>query len=80
VLAGWGTLNNLHHQRHVQLAEDYSRLRRGNSNEVNAILNNTVLGLLNSKGRRDNAQARREIEYNPKLALELLLTNFLSTN
>ena len=42
VRAGGDIENTLHHQRDVQLAEDYCRFRPGNSNEVNAILNNTV--------------------------------------
>lgn len=78
--AGWGIENNLHHQRDVQLGEDYSQLRRGSAPQVNAILNNTVLGLLNLKGRHDLAQARREMEYDANGALELLLSDLLSSS
>jgi predicted transposase YbfD/YdcC len=78
VRLGWGIENGLHHIRDVQLAEDYARLRKGQAAEVNAVLNNTVLGLLKASGRSEVAQTRREMEYKPDLALELLLTNFLA--
>lgn len=79
VRGGWGIENNLHRQRDVQLREDYSQLRRGSGQQVNAILNNLVVSLLNLSGRGGLAQARREIEYNPDLALELLLSKPLSS-
>lgn len=79
VRAAWGIENNLHHQRDVQLAEDHSQLRRGHAPQLNAILNNTVLGLLNCKGRTDLAQARREFQYDPNLALPFLLANPFSS-
>lgn len=79
VRAGWGIENNLHRQRDVELGEDHSQLRRGKAPQVNAILNNVVVGLLNLKGRSGLAKARREMEYDPNVALELLLTNLLSS-
>jgi predicted transposase YbfD/YdcC len=79
VRAGWGIENNLHRQRDVQLGEDYSQLRRGSGQQVNAILNNLVVSLLNLGGRRGLAQARREMEYKPDLALKLLLTKPVSS-
>jgi predicted transposase YbfD/YdcC len=79
VRGGWGIENNLHRQRDVQLGEDYSQLRRGRGQQVNAILNNLVVSLVNLGGRGGLAQARREMEYKPNLALELLLTKPVSS-
>ena len=76
--AGWGIENKLHHRRDVQLREDHSQLRRGQAPQVNAILNNTVLGLLKLSGKPNVAQARRSMEYYPSLALDLLTKPLLS--
>lgn len=59
----WGIENKLHHRRDVTLGEDYSKLRKGVAPEVNAILNTTVLGLLDRAGVNNVAQARREVDY-----------------
>ena len=66
--AEWGIENNTHEwvpdwRRDVTLGEDASQLRRGNAPQANAILNNTVLGLLGLAGISNVAAARRELEY-----------------
>jgi len=76
---GWGIENQLHHLRDVQLREDHSQLRQGQAPELNALLNNTVLGLLRLSGRKNIAQARRELQYRPDLALDLLTKSILSS-
>ena len=76
---GWGIENGLHHRRDVQFREDYSQLRRGVAPQVNAVLNNTALGLLLSSGVTDVAQARMELAYDGTRAIELLTQPLLST-
>ncbi len=76
--ADWTIENGLHWRRDVLLAEDHSRLTRGVAPQVNAICNNLVLGLLAANGYRDVAAARREFDYNPNLALDLLTNSILS--
>ncbi len=75
----WSIENKLHWRRDVLLREDWSQLRRGSSPQVNAILNNLVVSLLALGGYQNVAFARREFEYNPKLALPLLTLSSLST-
>lgn len=70
--AEWGIENGLHHRRDVQLREDHSQLRSGWGPQVNAILNNTVLGLLARSGRKRVADSRRELAAKPALALAFL--------
>jgi predicted transposase YbfD/YdcC len=69
----WAIENSLHHRRDNTLREDWSQLRRGRANEVNAVLNNTVLGILASKGCKNVASARREYSASPLKAVKLLL-------
>ncbi len=59
----WGIENKLHYRRDVTLGEDQSQLRQGVGPEVNAILNSTVLGLLDQAGVKNVAEARREFAY-----------------
>jgi predicted transposase YbfD/YdcC len=59
----WGIEDGSHHRRDVTFGEDGSQLRRGRSAEVNAVLNNTAIGLLLSQGVSNVAEARREFEY-----------------
>jgi predicted transposase YbfD/YdcC len=74
----WGIENQLHWRRDVLLGEDGSQLRRGVAPQVNAILNNLVLGLIALSGRANVAKARREFEYDHSKALDLLFKPFLS--
>lgn len=76
--AHWRIENSLHWRRDVLLAEDHSKLRRGAA-QVNAICNNLVLGLLKASGYADVAAARREFEYKPALAVDLLTKSLLSS-
>ncbi len=75
---GWGIENKLHWRRDVLLGEDHSQLRRGNSQEVKAILNNVVLGLIGASGQRNVAATRRELAYAPEKAIALLTKGVLS--
>lgn len=59
----WGIEDGLHYRRDVTFEEDGSQLRMGKAPEVNAVLNNTVIGLLLGQGVTNVAQARREFEY-----------------
>jgi len=59
----WGIEDGLHHRRDVSFEEDWSQLRMGKAAEVNAVLNNTAIGLLIGQGVTNVAQARREFEY-----------------
>lgn len=79
VRAGWGIENQSHHRRDVQLREDHSQLRMGQAPQVNAILNNTLIGLLSLVGKKNVAAARRSMEYDPRLALDLLTKPLLSS-
>jgi len=76
----WAIENQLHWRRDVLLREDWSQLRRGIAPQVNATLNNLVLGLIALSGRTNVAKARREFEYDPSRALDLLFKPFLSNS
>jgi hypothetical protein len=69
----WAIENSLHHRRDNTLREDWSQLRMGRAPEVNAVLNNTVLGILASKGCKNVVSARREYSAAPSKAVNLLL-------
>lgn len=77
--AGWGIENQSHHIRDVQFREDHSQLRQGHAPQLNAILNNLAIGLLKLSGRKSIAQARRELAYQPEVALDLLTKPLLSS-
>jgi hypothetical protein len=74
----WTIENQLHWRRDLLPGEDASQLRRGVATQVNAISNNLVLGLIALSGRANVAKARREFEYDPALAFDLLFKPFLS--
>lgn len=65
----WGIENGLHYRRDVTLGEDHSQLRLGKAPEVNAILNNLVVGLLMQQGVKNVAEARRKLDYSFSQAL-----------
>ena len=70
--AEWGIENQLHYRRDVSLREDWSQLRRGQSQQVNSILNNTVVGLMGLAGVINIQAERREMSYAPAKAIKLL--------
>lgn len=74
----WGIENGLHHRRDVQLSEDHCQLKRARRGQVNAILNNTAIGLMVKSGYRQVARARRTFDYNTLDAAALLTKRFLS--
>lgn len=69
----WAIENRLHHRRDNTLREDWSQVRTGQAPQVLATLNNTILSLLDKRGVKNVAKARREFAFNPSLALNLLL-------
>ena len=75
----WGIENGLHHRKDVQLREDHCQLKKAKRGQINAILNNTVLGLMAKSGHARVAKARREFEYDLLKALALLTKRTLST-
>ncbi len=80
VRAEWGIENQLHYRRDVSLREDWSQLRRGQSQQVNSILNNTVVGLMGLAGVSNIQATGREMSYAPAKAIKLLTQPFLSSN
>lgn len=68
-----GIENRLHHRRDDTLREDWSQVRTGHAQYNLAILNNSILSLLDKHKVQNVAQRRREFAYNPKSALQLLL-------
>lgn len=76
----WTIENGLHWRRDVLFREDWSQLRQGKAPQVNAILNNTALGLLHLAGKFNIAKARRELAYDASNAFKFLASAFLSTS
>jgi predicted transposase YbfD/YdcC len=69
----WQIENGLHYRRDETLKEDRCTLRRGRGPQMMAAINNLVLGLLLRRGVANVPDARRELDYNLKTALPLLL-------
>jgi predicted transposase YbfD/YdcC len=69
----WAIENRLHHRRDNTLREDWSQVRTGQAQLNLAILNNTILSLLDKQKVQNVAEQSREFAYNPKAALKLLL-------
>jgi predicted transposase YbfD/YdcC len=68
----WQIENGLHYRRDETLREDWCHLRIGHAQQVMAIINNLVLGLL-LRGRRKNVpQARRFYAAHPEKAIRLI--------
>jgi len=72
VRAHWGIENGLHYRRDVILQEDRLRSRSPAFGQVMACLNNLVIGLVTRLGWTNLAQARRQFDAHPDLALQLL--------
>lgn len=61
--AEWGIANGVHYRRDVSLAEDASRLRRGDGPQVMAALNNAVIGLVLGARERNVAAVQRRFAF-----------------
>jgi predicted transposase YbfD/YdcC len=59
----WGIENGLHYRRDRTLDEDRSQLRMGHAPHLQALLNNTAIGLLGSLGQDNLPRAQRAFEY-----------------
>jgi predicted transposase YbfD/YdcC len=69
----WGIENGLHYRRDVTLHEDATRATVGHTGHNLAIVNNLVIALSLSNGRKNVAQARRLFDAKPEKALELIV-------
>jgi hypothetical protein len=70
----WGIENNLHGVRDGTLREDASRIRRGSSTQVMAIVRNIVLFVFHRRGYTSAAAATRHYVCHPHETLEILST------
>jgi predicted transposase YbfD/YdcC len=73
VRSEWGIECGLHYRRDVTFAEDQTRMTQKSMGRVMAIINNLVIGLLNSQGYENHAHARRIFDAFPEKALALIL-------
>jgi predicted transposase YbfD/YdcC len=69
----WGIENGLHYRRDVTLHEDATRATVGHTGHNLAILNNLVIALALSDGRKNLPQARRLFDAHPDKALERII-------
>jgi len=69
----WGIESGLHYRRDVTFEEDQTRMTNKSMGRVMAIINNLVIGLLNSRGYENHAHARRVFDASPDKALALIL-------
>lgn len=69
----WGIESGLHYRRDVTFEEDQTRMTHKSMGRVMAIINNLVIGLLNSQGYENHAHARRVFDASPEKALALIL-------
>lgn len=72
VRQAWRIENSLHYRRDVTFQEDQTRITKKSMGRVMAIINNLVIGLLNSQGFTNHAQARRLFNASPDRALKLI--------
>lgn len=70
----WGIENGLHHRRDVTFQEDQTRMTRGRTGRVMAVLNNLVISLLRYVGETNLAHARRKYAADAIAAVALLST------
>ena len=70
----WGIENGLHGVRDGTFREDASRIRKGSSAEVMAILRNIVIFLFKRLGHKSAAAATRHYVCHPDESLEILST------
>jgi len=69
----WGIESGLHYRRDVTFEEDHTRMTNKSMGRIMAIINNLVIGLLNSRGYENHAHARRVFDASPDKALALIL-------
>lgn len=67
----WGIENGLHYRRDVTFEEDRTRISQKSMGRVMSIINNLVIGLINSQGFHNHAFARRVFDASPDKALAL---------
>jgi len=72
VRSEWGIENGLHYRRDVTFQEDQTRMTQKAMGRAMAIINNLVIGLLNSQGFDNHAHARRLFDACPDKALALI--------
>jgi hypothetical protein len=70
----WGIENNPHGVRDGTLREDASRIRRGASTQVMAIVRNIVIFVFHRRGYTSAAAATRHYVCHPDETLEILST------
>jgi predicted transposase YbfD/YdcC len=70
----WGIENGLHGVRDGALREDASRIRKGSSPQVMAVLRNIVIFLFHRLGHKSAAAATRHYVCHPEKSLEILST------
>lgn len=70
----WGIENGLHGVRDGTLREDASRIRKGSSTQVMAIVRNLVIFAFNRRGYTSAAAATRHYVCHPDETLEILST------
>ena len=72
VRSEWGIESGLHYRRDVTFQEDQTRMSQKSMGRVMAIINNLVIGLLNSQGYENHAHARRILDASLDKALALI--------
>lgn len=72
VRSEWGIENGLHYRRDVTFQEDHTRMTDKKMGQAMAIINNLVIGLINTQGFDNHAHARRVFNASPAKALELI--------
>lgn len=70
----WGIENGLHGVRDGTLREDASRIRKGASTQVMAVLRNIVIFLFHRLGHKGAAAATRHYVCHPEKSIEILST------
>jgi hypothetical protein len=70
----WGIENGLHGVRDGTFREDASRIRKGSSTQVMAILRNVIIFLFHRLGHKSAAAATRHYVCHPDKSLEVLST------
>ncbi len=72
VRSEWGIEMGLHYRRDVTFQEDQTRMTEKTMGRAMTIINNLVIGLLNSQGFDNHAHARRIFDACPAKALSLI--------
>ena len=72
VRSEWGIESGLHYRRDVTYEEDQTRMTKKSMGRAMAIINNLVIGLLNSQGFDNHAHARRIFDASTGKALALI--------